>query len=173
MCKCSKDTSQHSYKHKLTHLPTTNSFTHSCIPFSCRGDNLFVRSRLSEICQSHSVNVRMAGRAVVPQGVQGFLSLCVYVSVCASSDIGGGICAPVRVCMSLVFITLFLWRRRNVEHGKKNCYICIRQRCNLNLITRVLILLCACSSLSFSSSRQHDIYSAFQMRCFVSSLWDC
>ncbi|MEQ2296731.1 hypothetical protein AMECASPLE_027555 [Ameca splendens] len=94
-----------SSKYKFTHLPITSSSTHSCTPFSCHGDNLFVGSHLLEICPSHSVNVRMAGRAVVPQGVQGCLSLC--VCACVFSDIGGGICAPVRVCMSLVFSTLF------------------------------------------------------------------
>lgn len=87
------------------HLPAINSTTHSCTHFSCHGDNLFVRSRLLEICPSDSVNVRVAGRAVMPQGVQGSVSLCVcvYMRVRTSSAIGGGISVPVSVCIP------FLW----------------------------------------------------------------
>lgn len=99
------------------HLPAINSTTHSCTHFSCHGDNLFVRSRLLEICPSDSVNVRVAGRAVMPQGVQGSVSLCVcvYMHVRTSSAIGGGISVPVSVYIPF-FGPLFCDRRGMLEY---------------------------------------------------------
>lgn len=85
------------------HLLALNSTTHSCTHFPCHGVNLFVRSRLLEICPSDLVNVRVAGLAVVPQGVRG--SVC--ARVCTPSAIGGGIYVLVRVCVPLVSRTLF------------------------------------------------------------------
>lgn len=85
------------------HLLAVNSTTHSYTHFPCHGVNLFVRSRLLEICPSDLVNVRVAGLAVVPQGVRG--SVC--ARVCTPSAIGGGIYVLVRVCVPLVSGTLF------------------------------------------------------------------
>ena len=139
------------------HLPAANSTTHSCTHFSCHGDNLFVRSRLLEICPSDLVNVRVAGRAVVPQGVQGFVWICECVRIQWHGWWDLSPCQSVSV--SLVFGGSVLWRRKVVQG--RNRYICTRQCCNLNLIACVLILvLFACiHPCSFSSSWQlNQIY---------------
>lgn len=79
-------------------LLAATSTTHSCTHFPCHGVNLFVRSRLLEICPSDLVNVRVAGLAVALQGVRAR----VCVRVCVGRPIVamvGGISILVQVCL--------------------------------------------------------------------------
>ena len=132
MCECTKSSTPQPHPH----LAAVNSTTHSCTHFSCHGDNLFVRSRLLEICPSDSLNVRVAGLAVVPQGVCVCVCvcLCVCVCVCVRACVCVHVCArtqchrwwDLRPCHS-VYVTclansVLRWKRNVEQKRNRNRY---------------------------------------------------